>query len=271
MTDWAAIIAGDFAVPAGGAESVLAELIEGLAAPDPVVRDEQVYPVLATWIVRGELDGLLAEVGDRAVGMLRHPEVQARTFAVLILACAVNRDNTAGVLDDLTVRRWRDAFVDWYLAEKELRGWDPKLGWLHAVAHGADALDEFGVSPRLGGADLVRLLDVAVTRLTTPTDYLFAHQEDDRLAYAVTRLLSRPELSAADAVGWLATVRRLFDAGEPGPVPSQVSNTIRTLRCLYVMVDRGVRADDAVLRPAHHTEILAAVGDALAMVFPAQA
>lgn len=271
MTDWAAIVAGDFAVPAGDLGLVVTELTEALASPDPAVRDEQAYPVLVTWILRGELDGRLGELGDRVAGMLRHPEIQARTFAVLILAGAVNRDNAAGVLDDATVRRWRDAFVDWYLSERDLRGWDPRLGWLHAIAHGADALDEFGASPRLATAELVRLLEVAATRLVTPTGYLFAHQEDDRLAYAMARLLCRPELSAADAVGWLGTVRRCFDEGEPGPVPPQASNTIRTLRCLYVMVDRGVRAADTVLRPAHGAEIRAAVGDALAMVFPGQA
>lgn len=249
----------------------LAELIEALASPDPVLRDEQAYPELVTRIVRGELDGQLGEVGDRMAAMLRHSEIQARTFAVLILAGAISRDSAASVLDGATVRRWRDAFVDWYLAERDLRGWDPKLGWLHAIAHGADTLDEFGVSPRLDNADLVRLLDVAATRLTTPTDYLFAHQEEDRLAFALTRLLSRPELSAADTTGWLAPIRQFFTEGEPGPVPPQASNTIRTLRCLYVMADRGVRADDAATRPAHSAEIRTAIGDALALAFPGQA
>lgn len=249
----------------------LAELIEALASPDPVLRDEQAYPELVTCIVRGELDGRFGELGDRMAATLRHPEIQARTFAVLILAAAINRDTAIGVLDDTTVRRWRDAFVDWYLSERDLRGWDPKLGWLHAIAHGADALDEFGASPRLATADLVRLLDVAATRLTTPTDYLFAHQEDDRLAYALTRLLSRPELSTADTTGWLIPIRQFFTDGKPGPVPPQASNTIRTLRCLYVMTDRGIRANDTVTRPTHSAEIRTALGDTLALVSPGQA
>jgi uncharacterized protein DUF2785 len=249
----------------------LAELIEALASRDPVLRDEHAYPELVTWVVRGELDGRLGEVGDRMAAMLRHPEIQARTFAALILAAATNRDSAAAVLDATTVRRWRDAFVDWYLSERDLRGWDPELGWLHAIAHGADALDEFGTSPRLDAADLLSLLDVAATRLTTPTDYLFAHQEDDRLAYALTRLLSRPELSAADAVGWLAPIRQFFAEGEPGPVPPQASNTIRTLRCLYVMADRGVRTADTITRPPHRPHLLTALGETLALVFPNQA
>lgn len=271
MTDWAAVLAADCAVPQGDPGPLLAELVEALASPDPVLRDEQAYPVLITWVVRGELDERLGALGDRMIAMLRHPEIQARTFAVLIVAGAVHRDSAAGVLDDATVRRWLDAFVDWYLSETDLRGWNDERGWLHAVAHGADALDEFGASPRLGVADVVRLLEVAATRLTTATDHLFAHQEDDRLAYALTHLLARPELSADAAVGWLDPVRRFFEAGEPGSVPPHVSNTIRTLRCLYVMVDRGVRTEDTVTRPPHRAQLLTALGDTLATAFPGQA
>jgi hypothetical protein len=39
------------------------------------------------------------------------------------------------------------AFADWYPAETDLRGYNPELGWLHAVAHGADLLGAFGQHP----------------------------------------------------------------------------------------------------------------------------
>lgn len=270
MTDWAAVLADGCTPPGGGPGPVLDELLEALASPDPVLRDEQAYRVLVTWTGRGDLDDHLADLGDRAAATLRHPEIQARTFAALVLAASLNRDTAADVLDAVTVLRWRDAFASWYSSEADLRGWDERLGWLHAVAHGADALDEFGVSPRLDRADLVALLELAAGRLTAPTGYLFAHQEDDRLAYALTRLLARPELTEADTVGWLDGIRRFLAAGTPGPVPPEASNTLRTLRCLYVMTDRGVHTD-TVLRPPHRATILAALGDTLAIAFPGQA
>jgi len=270
MTDWAGVVAADFALPDADLGPVVDDLAAALASPDPVLRDEQAYAVSVRWIVGGHLDDHLTELGDRMSRTLRHPEIQARTFAVLVLALAVHRDITAGTADAAAVRRWRDAFADWYRSETDLRGWDERLGWLHAVAHGADALDEFGVSPRLGRADLVELLDLAATRLITPTDDLFAEQEDDRLAYAMTRLLARPELTEEDAVGWVAGIRKVLETRPPGPMPAQIANTIRTLRCLYVMVDRGVHAD-VVVRPAHHTAIMSALGAALAVAFRGQA
>ncbi|MGW5030708.1 DUF2785 domain-containing protein [Streptomyces nigra] len=39
--------------------------------------------------------------------------------------------------------RWCAAFSAWYPQERDTPGWDDSLGWLHAVAHGADAVAAF--------------------------------------------------------------------------------------------------------------------------------
>jgi hypothetical protein len=275
VTDWPAIIATDFAVPSGRVLPELAdELLDALCSPDPALRDEQAYPVLAAWIMAGRLDGQLTGLGEQVIGLLAHPQIQARTFAALILAVAVHRDTAAAVLETETVRRWTERFADWWLAETDLRGWDDKLGWLHAVAHGADMIGELGLSPRLGGDDLARLLDLACSRLLAPTSYVFAHQEDDRVALAMATVLTRSELTAGAATGWLGAVRRDFEARRPGrPVPIPTANTMRTLRSLYLMADRGFRPDpdqnDKYI-PPHRAEILAALSDVLHQAFPHQ-
>ena len=165
-------------------------------------------------------------------------EVQARTFAPLILAAAVERDRAVCVLDCATVHRWREAFAAWWPAETDIRGWDERLGWLHAVAHGADLAGALGASPRLGVPDLTGLLDLVGRRMVTPTEYRYAQMEEDRIARALARILARPQLTEADATGWLALVDELFDTGEPGPLPVPVANTLAVLRALYVMADR---------------------------------
>lgn len=80
-----------------------------------------------------DLDGQLADLGQRVIGLFGHPEIQARTFAALILAALVRRDAKADVLAAPTVLGWRDRFAQWWLAETDLRGFDDRLGWLHAV------------------------------------------------------------------------------------------------------------------------------------------
>ena len=68
------------------------------------------------------------------------PEIQSRAFAPLLLATLVREgDYEPG---------WQTAFARWYPAEADLRGYDVKLGRLHAVAHGADLLGALGWCPR---------------------------------------------------------------------------------------------------------------------------
>jgi len=274
VTDWPAIIAADFVVPPGHAlPDLVDELLVALCSPDPALRDEQAYPVLTAWIMAGHLDGQLTRLGEQVIGLLAHPQIQARTFAALILAALVHRDTAAAVLDTQSLLRWTDSFADWWLAETDLRGWDDQLGWLHAVAHGADVIGELGLSPRLGGDNLARLLDLACARLLAPTSYVFAHQEDDRAALAMATILARSELTAAAATGWLGPVRRYLEASRPGPVSAPAANTMRTLRSLYLMADRGFRPDPDQSEkhiPPHRAEILAALGDVLHLAFPHQ-
>ena len=228
MIDWNAVISDDCAVPddLGGAVD---ELVLMLAAADPVVRDEQAYRVLATWIRRGVLDGRLAALGDTMAERLRHPEIQARTFAPLILAAALERDLSVE-------RRWFEEFTAWWPAEEDTRGWDEHLGWLHAVAHGADLAGSFGA--RLPPDDLPDLLATIARRVVAPTFYRYEQMEEDRVAEAAVRILRRPELTASAATGWLETVDELFATGEPGPLPVPVANTLAVLRATYVMADR---------------------------------
>ncbi|MHB8313426.1 MAG: DUF2785 domain-containing protein [Candidatus Dormibacteria bacterium] len=217
-----------------------ARLVELLRSSDPHQRDEVACSELTGRIQGGEEDANLSTLGDQMAAMFSDPEIQARTFAALILAEVVARDRITAGSDQSSVQGWRDAFSAWYRTEDDLRGWDHQLGWLHAVAHGADAVGAFGRSPRLESDDLAELLALSRDRLLQPTDVLFANQEDDRLAYAIALVLIRPEIDATDATGWLEEIGRRFAGEEPGPVPAWASNTMRTLRMVYVMADRGV-------------------------------
>lgn len=247
----------------------LDDLCAMLCSPDPVVRDKTAYGRLWDRISRGDVDGGLRELGDRQAAQLAHPEIQARTFAPLILVAVLLRDEVTRELDAESVHAWLADFVAWYTGEEDLRGYDDKLGWLHAVAHGADAVEAFSRSRHLSRADLLRLLEAVATRLVTPTGYLFAHGEDDRIGSAVVALLLREDLSAADATEWLAPVRAALAAGEPGPYSCPRSNMIRTLNSLYVACHRGVRLydpaghDRPIAAPPHQGAVLDAVARCL--------
>ncbi|MFD0266538.1 DUF2785 domain-containing protein [Streptomyces sp. NPDC127106] len=232
MINWPAIEEADYAVPDGhDLEAVVRALSRALADPDPEVRDGAPYGVLSTWIERGVIAAPRRHaLGDEMAARFGDPEIQARTFAPLVLDMLV----TKGDFDPA----WVDAFASWYPAETDLRGYDEELGWLHAVAHGADLLGTFGLRPEVAPA---RMLAVAAERLLAPTPCVWEQLEDDRLATAIARTLTRQDLTEEQATSWLEPIAAELRTRGRGPTPARVSNCLRTLRMLYVLTERGLR------------------------------
>jgi Protein of unknown function (DUF2785) len=260
MTDWRAVIDNDLRLPDGlSLADAVGELSDALRSPDPELRDRLAYTVLARLVPRldGELRGAL---GDAMAARFQDPEIQARTFAPLILAALVEQGEFRP--------SWPAAFEAWYPAETDLRGHDEKLGWLHAVAHGADLLGAFGRCPQVDPASMLRL---AAARLLARTDHVLRDQEDDRLAYAMALTATREELTEEQSVDWLDAIAADFEAGEPGPVPAHASNAMRTLRLLYLLADRGVRPSWAEGDPmpfAHRDPVKRRLAEVLSLVAP---
>ncbi len=258
VTDWQHVADASFAVPAGADLARLAaDLADALADPDPLIRDGAAYATLATWIEQGVLDAQLTWLGGQMAARLGDQRIEARAFAPLVLSWVIGR----GSLDD----DWVQAFERWYPAETDLRGHDERLGWLHVVAHGADLIGVLGTDERIRPE---RMLDLAARRMLADTEYVWRDQEDDRLGYAIGLTLSRSDLTPAGSTGWLDLIDAKFATGEPGPVPPYASNTIRTLRMLYLLADRGVRAGpgEAPKPLTNRDEVLARLAKSLAIV-----
>ncbi|GGV06176.1 hypothetical protein GCM10010495_17830 [Kitasatospora herbaricolor] len=97
MTDWQQIIDHGSARPADRSPAgLVAELTEALRSPDPVLRDDQAYTLLARWIPGLDRE-LRRDLGDTMAARLSDPEIQTRSFAAPVLAALVrNGDHRAG-------------------------------------------------------------------------------------------------------------------------------------------------------------------------------
>ncbi|MFJ9803989.1 DUF2785 domain-containing protein [Streptomyces wuyuanensis] len=257
--DWPSITAAGFPFPDGVSPSLIADGLSGLLVDaDPEVRDARAYTALARWARGGHLDGVLERLGDTAAERFTHPEVQARAFAPLVLRCVLDRAGAVpGLVPEAAVRRWHAGFASWYPSERDTRGWDGSLGWLHAVAHGADAAAAFA---RRLPEERTGLLELCARRFTAPhTGYRYEQLEDARLARAITGILLAPGLTAEQAAGWLSVVTDALEGGGPGPVPPWAFNTFATLQALHLHLTRGLAEGGVPPHAVHVADRVAAV------------
>lgn len=234
--DWTTLYRNDSRLPAGtDLEAVVDALAECLRDPDPEVRDGDPHCVLATLIERDEIAGeLRLRLGDLMAERFHDSEIQARTFAPLVLVMIVERGDLKPA--------WVDAFADWFVSESDLRGHDRELGWLHAVAHGADLL---GAVARHPAGDPQRMLRLAAARLIAPTEEIWREREEHRLADAVAAALRDERLTTPQRLGWLDTVAAAFRAVPHGPTPPFASNALRTLAALHLRLAASADIPDA--------------------------
>lgn len=250
LSYWERVVADGYRVPHGAAlDDLTTDLVKMLGDGDPRVRDDIAYSVLSTWVSEGVYDELLAGLGDGLVLGLRvglgedgSDTVLRRSFSAVGLAAVIARDNAVHTLHPTTVLTWADRSVAWFLAERDLRGWVPERGWVHAVAHGADLLGTLAASRYLGSEELRVLLDVIAERLLIPTEHRFAAGEDDRLAFATMSLLHRDLVSVDELESWLDRVAVLWaDPVTPGERESATrTNAVAYARALHLQLLLGV-------------------------------
>jgi hypothetical protein len=114
------------------------------------------------------------------------------------------------------------------------------------------------------------MLRLGIGRLLTPTSYVLRDMEDDRLGYALAATLTRADLTEADATEWLDPALRAFANPPVEGITPEVTNTIRTLRALYLLVDHGLRlpgAQDLVGIP-HRDQVKTKITEVIRMVTP---
>ncbi len=234
-----------------------AELTTMLGSTDPVERDEIAYPILSAWIGEGVYDDLLAGLGDgmaagltQGLGEVGTHSVFRRSFSALVLAACVHRDNTQSLLPGGKLLEWGDRASGWLVRERDLRGFVPGQGWAHAVAHGADVLDELAASPHFRLNELTVLLDVIADRVLGPAEAVWTSGEPDRLAAAAMSVFRRRLVPLRIIEPWLARIAAAAD--DRGPAdrdPFLTSgNPQAFLRALHLQVALapepvGVRAD----------------------------
>ena len=250
-TFWQGIINNDFALPGGYAiESLTDELMGYFASTDPLLRDEFGYGILVNWmekgfigpeLLRGMIPTMLANL-KVGIGEQDTDTVFLRSFSVLHLATLIAHDNEKPYLSPAEVRQIFDAGLDYFQAERDLRGMVGEKGWAHSVAHTADLLKFSSRNIHLNTVDLESILYAIATKLTTIGPTVFSYGEDDRLAHVLDAILKRNLLPLETLTAWIEklgeptkTRLRMAENGTDGYATSQ--NVRNFLRALYLQVE----------------------------------
>ncbi|HYF92029.1 MAG TPA: DUF2785 domain-containing protein [Symbiobacteriaceae bacterium] len=226
---------------------LLPDLMAGLGALDPELRDSLCLEILWTWIDHGlytpdqvrEIARRLMDNLREGIGEAEGDRVFLRTFSVLILGAIVTYDARVRFLEAGEVHAIQACGLTYLMDEQDLRGYVPGKGWAHSVAHTADLLGAVAGHPALGAPDLERILAAIVQKVIAPTAYPYLENEDGRLGRAVLATLRRellPMEQVAACLHTLAGVEPRYKAFVPGRDSATYHNARCFLRCLHLLL-----------------------------------
>jgi hypothetical protein len=247
---WKAL-AAECEVPAGeSAYGLVREAVSLLGSRDSEWRDDVGYGVVGACVYRKKLlspeerRALVAELSAnlrRGIGEFGGDSVLLRSFSALDLSILAALELQGPALDAAGYARLLDDALTYLRDERDLRGLEPRVGWIHATAHTADLLKFLARDARFAPADHARLLDAAWSKLTALGTPVFTHAEDERLAAALVSLARRPDFDPAILDPWLERFaeleKRTWAQAPPEPATLAASQNARDLlRSFYVLL-----------------------------------
>src|SRR5437867_5022157 len=203
-------------------------LVDCLADPDPELRDDLASGALQQWMHAGQLDADGARrIAQRllpqlSAGPASDPEGFAAPFAALTLSEVARADRLKPIFAPAERDALLGAAADYLRNLRDYRGFDPRQGWRHGVAHGADLLMQLALNPALDKFQLDRILDAVAHQVVPAAEHFYIYGEGDRLARPVL-FVARRGLHSTDE--WTAWFTALANAAKPveGQAPTQAS------------------------------------------------
>jgi Protein of unknown function (DUF2785) len=210
---WRAIVRDRYAIPEHESADALAhELSAMLASPDAELRDDLAYSILARWIYRRDTlstPALLSLTDEwranlkSGLGEAGTNSVLKRSFSALCLSEMAKREAKAPFLGADRYHNLLAEAIVYLQAERDLRGYDASLHWIHATAHTADLLAALADSPLFTAEEAAAILKAIAARLSTASG-VYTQGEQDRLAAAIVSVIRRNDFGASTFEPWLA-------------------------------------------------------------------
>lgn len=244
---WKAIAQGHYLPEGYTVDSLTPELLDYLSSPDAELRDEIAVEILTNWILAGfypleKMRELMHKwIVDLSFGIGEDGtnSVLRRSFAALMLSIIAFREWKAPFLTEEEIHTLLDKAIEYCKAEKDVRGYDEEMGWLHSPAHTADLLKFIARSDMTTADDHRRILDAVAEKVTARRRMVFVHSEYERLSWVVLEIAKREILNRDDFAVWIQKLMdvKLHDTGKQNmEFHAMYQNTKHFLRAVYFML-----------------------------------
>ena len=198
-------------------------LLPCLAVPDPTLRDGIAFEAYYTWLRAKALDqATRKQMLDTLTSWLQPSLTPARSdaegfrkpFAALVLSEVARTDRIDTWLTETQRTQLVETAALYVSTITDYRGFDPKVGWRHGVAHGADLLMQLAINPAVDRASVDRLLSAVAAQVAPAGEHSYIDGESGRLARPVLIAAQRGLYTADEWRDWLSK------AASPAPLAS---------------------------------------------------
>jgi hypothetical protein len=213
---WRAVVQQRYAVPERESADALArELSALLASPDPELRDDLAYSILARWIYRQNVlstptllsltDEWRSNLKSR-LGEAGTDSVLKRSFSALCLAEIAKREAKSPFMGPQRYHALVAEAIAYLQQERDLRGYEATRHWIHATAHTADLLAALAESPLHTKDEATSILHAIDARLSTAPQ-VYTQGEQDRLAVAFVSVIRQKDFDPSTFDPWLSQLQ----------------------------------------------------------------
>lgn len=236
----------NYRVPANiNANELVLEMMGYIGNTDPELRDRLIYSVMSHWIVNNEISTdklrelLKISIDDNhlfyKIGKTNTDSVFTRSFSILLIPPILINHRKHNFLSEKEIKEVYVKVVDYFIKEKDLRGYVKDKGWADSVSHAADALDDLAICSEIRYKELKYILDI-IKKKVCINNYVYINEEDERLVTAIMSILHRKLITNEEFCRWIKSFRELERTGIYPQDHNLIINVKNLLRSLYFRI-----------------------------------
>ncbi|MDT0604542.1 DUF2785 domain-containing protein [Thalassotalea castellviae] len=199
--------------------AVAKQLLDCLASPDPVLRDEIAFTGLSQWLRANDFNAdfylaMLTTLSNVISADVKDEYSVYQPFAILMLSEVARVDRKSPFLTDVAREKLVALGTKFLRSVDDYRGYHATIGWRHSVAHTADLMLQLSLNPAITKQHLDHMLSALLSQVVAKNDHFYIYGEPKRLAMPVIYIFLNDEYTIENWQTWLN------DLTNPAPLKS---------------------------------------------------